>query len=239
MIRRFNRWELKYLVPSVVRDELLPVIRAHMSPDQEGGRDGTYRVTSLYWDTADYRCYRAKIDGINFRRKLRIRRYGALEGESPTVMVEIKQRTNRTTQKRRLALSPAEAFALCEGELPGTLEDPRDLRVAEEVVFLAGAQQLRPACVISYERRAFVGSDYEPGLRITFDRDLTAGAPAGGLGSLQRPRRFVPADWLVLEVKSNDVVPLWVSRMLAAEACTLGHFSKYCSGLVHLGGLNG
>lgn len=236
MIRSFNRWELKYVVKCRARDALLPIIQGHMSPDREGRPDGVYRVTSLYWDTQDYHSYRAKLDGINFRRKLRIRRYGALETQCAAAMVEIKQRINRATQKRRVSLSYAEAFALCEGTMPARVGELRDRQVAEEVVFLSGAQQLRPACVVSYERRAFVGSAYEPGLRITFDRDLCVGQPGGGLGPLRGARRFLPADVLILEVKSNEVVPLWVSRMLAAEGCALVRYSKYCSGLARLGG---
>lgn len=235
MIRRFNRWELKYMIPASKRDALLPVITAHMGVDKEGGETGTYLVNSLYWDTIDRQCYRAKLDGVNFRRKLRIRRYGVLDtAENPAVMVEIKQRINRTTQKRRLHTPLKIAMALCEGTLPENFDHPYDRTVAEEVMFLAGAQQLNPACVIAYERQAFVGSIYEPGLRITFDRDLTVGLASGGLGPLVEPRRFLPPDWVILEVKSNDVVPIWVSRLLAAEGCILGRFSKYCSGVAQL-----
>ena len=74
MIRRFNRFELKYVIASELRDRLWDEMRLHMSPDREGGDAGIYRVTSLYHDTSIFACYRAKLDSINFRRKLRIRR---------------------------------------------------------------------------------------------------------------------------------------------------------------------
>jgi hypothetical protein len=236
MIRRFNRYELKYLIPGAVRDAMIPSMLGYMQPDREGGPDGAYAVTSLYYDTFDLSCYRAKIDGINYRRKLRIRRYGAASADRP-VMVEIKQRINRTTQKRRLALPLDRAYALCDGGLDERFEDPLDQSVAEEVAFLVGARQLGPKCVISYRRRAFVGSSFEPGLRITFDENLRVSDASRGLSDGAARHLFLRPDCAVLEVKSNDVVPLWVSRLLAAHSCTVVRYSKYCAGIARLRGL--
>lgn len=233
MIRRFNRYELKYVIPAKTKLALLDVMRGQMSPDTEGSTEGAYAISSLYYDSIDLSCYRAKLDGVNYRRKLRLRRYGGLAapGWDGEVMVEIKQRINRTTQKRRLALPLSEAYVLCDGLSERTFEDQRDREVASEVSYLAGALQLGPKCVISYRRTALVGSIYEPGLRITFDEHLTVSNAANGLTEGSEQRYFLPPDQVILEVKTNDVVPLWVSRLLAAEDCRVARFSKYCSGL--------
>ena len=37
-----------------------------------------------------------------------------------------------------------------------------------------------------------------------------------------------------MEVKANDAVPLWVSRMLARHGCEIQRFSKYVAGVSHL-----
>lgn len=233
MIRRFNRYELKYIVTSEQRDLLVPSVLEHMSFDREGDEAGRYEVTSLYHDTFDLACYRAKIDGINYRRKLRIRRYGAMGADNNNlrVMVEIKQRINRTTQKRRLALPLSDAYALCGDGLERSFEDPLDRAVAEEVTFLCGARQLVPTCLIAYRRQAFMGSGHEPGLRITFDENLRACSAAGGLFGALPEQTFIPRDRLILEVKSNDVVPLWVSRLFARHNVRVARFSKYCAGI--------
>src|SRR5699024_6341318 len=69
---------------------------------------------SVYYDTSRLRFYFEKIEGLKFRRKLRIRRYGetgeAADENSP-VSVEIKQRVNRVTQKRRVILPYERALA--------------------------------------------------------------------------------------------------------------------------------
>lgn len=239
MIRRFNRYELKYMVTAADRDAMLQEMLGYMKPDREGV-DGCYDVSSLYHDTYDLSCYRAKIDGINYRRKLRIRSYGPVPaGTNPKVMVEIKQRINRTTQKRRLALPLREAYALCsDGTLARPLEDDLDRATAEEIQFLVGAQQLSPKCVISYRRQALMGSAYEPGLRITFDEDLRVSDASRGLELGAEQLRFLRPDRLILEVKMNDVMPLWITRLLASRSVTVIRFSKYCAGMARMRGLD-
>lgn len=110
-----SRFELKYLVPREQLGALRADIAEQMSPDPHGGTYG-YGVWSLYYDTSDYRFYWEKIDGIRFRRKLRISHYGdpgTVTGSS-TVFLEVKQRVNRVTQKFRTELSHLEAIDVCD-----------------------------------------------------------------------------------------------------------------------------
>jgi hypothetical protein len=41
-------------------------------------------------------------------------------------------------------------------------------------------------------------------------------------------------EWLIMEVKANEAVPLWVTRVLSRHGCTLQRISKYCEGLARL-----
>lgn len=235
MIRRFNRFELKYIIPVTVRDALRRDLELNMQPDAHGDADGSYRVTSLYYDTADLACFRAKVEGIKYRRKLRVRIYSEHADEaSDTAMVEIKQRINRTVQKRRVAVTLERAYALCTGSNVAPWADRDDASVASEIEFLVRNLRLEPTCVISYLRQAFVGSRYESGLRITFDQRLSCRGPEALLGSGLPSHAFMDPSWLVMEVKVNDAVPLWVARMLARNQCSLRRISKYCTGLACL-----
>ncbi|MDX2054652.1 MAG: polyphosphate polymerase domain-containing protein [Polyangiaceae bacterium] len=231
MIRRFNRFELKYIVPVAVRDALIADIRQQMSVDTFG-QDGVYNITSLYYDTEDLAAVRSKLDGIKYRRKVRVRAYGKLpEGPDDLVMVEIKQRINRTVQKRRLALPLRDAYALCSGslDLERAWEDPADIDVASEITFLSRAQHLRPTAVVGYQRRAFVGGRYEPLLRVTFDQAIWCRPPTQLLSPSEERHYMLPPEWMVLEVKTDHAIPSWVSRMLARHDVTLKRFSKYCA----------
>lgn len=44
--------------------------------DKHGGPLGSYRVTSLYFDTPYDSAYREKLDGVDKREKFRLRYYG-------------------------------------------------------------------------------------------------------------------------------------------------------------------
>jgi SPX domain protein involved in polyphosphate accumulation len=39
---------------------------------------------------------------------------------------------------------------------------------------------------------------------------------------------------VVMEVKANDRVPLWLANLLARHQCPLRRYSKYCNGVARL-----
>ena len=233
LIKRFNRFEIKYAIPASQLAALKPDLGRFVKGDAHGVRRGFYSVASLYFDTPGLDCYANKVDGLRFRRKLRIRMYPG--SDTDAAFVEIKQRVNRTVQKRRLAMSLADAYRLCSGAARFKLSDADDQEVADEVRYLVTSLQLRPKNVIAYARQAFVGYAVDPGMRLTFDtmiRTRRAGF------DLERPRRMqlaYPAQMAVMEVKANERVPHWLVSLLARYQCTLTRVSKYCAGIEALG----
>jgi hypothetical protein len=96
------------------------------------------------------------------------------------------------------------------------------------------SMQLRPACIVAYKRRAFVGSRFEPGLRVTFDTDLWCAPPDLGLSIPSHPRYVMPRGWSILEIKVDERLPMWVSELVVKHDCRLQRVSKYCLGMVSL-----
>ena len=235
MIKRFNRFELKYIITASQAEAFKRDLLAHMIPDSHGTANGVYAITSLYYDTVDLAFMRAKREGIKFRRKLRIRRYG--DDLARPVFVEIKQRINRTTQKRRLTLPLDQAFDLCGGRHQPDLAAAADAAAAGEVLFLAQTLDLQPTCVTGYQRTAFVGGEYEPGLRVTFDRSLWTAPAHYGLDPAMPQYPLAPDTVQIMEVKANEAVPLWLANALARHQCPLRRYSKYCAGAARLGEL--
>ena len=74
-LRSFNRFELKYLASQRLAERLREELTARLDADLHSSA-GSYPVWSRYYDTEDLRFYWEKIEGIRFRRKLRIRHYG-------------------------------------------------------------------------------------------------------------------------------------------------------------------
>jgi SPX domain protein involved in polyphosphate accumulation len=234
-IRSFNRYELKYVIHASQIEGIVADVLGQMSPDRYGDASGSYVISNLYYDSPELHMLRSKIVGSNYRRKLRVRVYGDGSDQPPrSAMVEIKQRLSRTTQKRRVVVPLDEALRICEARSTWQWNDPADLAVAEEIRCLVLTLALRPACTISYRRRAFVGSRFESGLRLTIDTDLW-GAPPQLDFHTQRPSAFLmPRDWSILEIKVDDRVPSWINELVTRHDCQLRRVSKYCLGMSRL-----
>ena len=184
---------------------------------------------SRYYDTRDLRFYWEKIEGIRFRRKLRIRHYGRPSDLTPQhpVWVEVKQRVNRTTQKRRASLSYADANRVCGGHEPQVVQD-RDTAVVAEVLAMVGEFTLRPTTVVGYVREPFEGRDEETGLRVTIDSRVRGRDRDLDLGLETENRFVVRPDFSIIEVKINERVPYWLTDWIARHNLQLIRMSKYC-----------
>ncbi len=234
MIKVVNRYELKYIIEAERYRALVADLAHFMDPDEHGDVDGFYRIISLYYDSPDYAAYRSKIDGLKFRRKLRLRIYVSPRQAIETVdtgFVEIKQRFNRTTQKRRIVLPLEQAKRLCAGEEVPEGLDAHDAATASEIAYMIRAMRLRPSAIVSYRRRAFVGGRYERGMRLTFDMHLQGRTHALEVDRAANNLHFLPLDWVLMEVKVNERVPRWMVALLAKHQCNLSRMSKYCAAL--------
>ncbi|UPK77102.1 polyphosphate polymerase domain-containing protein [Nocardioidaceae bacterium SCSIO 66511] len=226
--RSFNRYEIKYLIPERDVPRLREELAARMEPDTFGA-DGAYGVYSVYYDTTDLRFYWEKIEGIRFRRKLRLRHYGdASEADdSAPAFVEIKQRVNRVTQKRRIRLPLADARRLCAGDV-SVEHHPEQQAFVHEVGRLVGSLSLRPIATTGYRREAYIGRQADFGLRVTIDHRIVGRDrdfhPAAGTEN----RFIVPRGTCVVEVKANERVPYWVTDLTARSNLSVVRISKYC-----------
>ena len=188
------------------------------SRDGHAGPDGSYRVTSLYFDTPYDAALREKLDGVDRREKFRLRYYG----ESPAwLKLEKKYKVNGLCGKRSARLSTEEAEGLLAGDWGFLLE--RGEPLLRELYSKLMGTGLRPRTVVCYDREAFT---YVPGnVRVTLDRNIRTGL---NWQNFSRPERFPlkPLEGLtVLEVKYDNFLPELVRMAVQtpgrrADACS-------------------
>ncbi|MBQ0825169.1 polyphosphate polymerase domain-containing protein [Streptomyces tagetis] len=235
-LHAFNRFELKYLVPVEQAAEIRDELAGRMDRDPHSPVGG-YGVWSLYYDTPQLRFYWEKIEGLKFRRKLRIRHYGNLDGvtdESP-VCVEIKQRVNRVTQKRRITLSYGVARQLCDGRRVVD-HSARETAFVQEVLELITRLNLQATVITGYQREALVGRDADTGLRVTFDRRVRGRDRDFHFGIETPENRFtIPPHLSVMEVKVNERTPHWITDLAARRNLHLVRISKYVQSIEAFG----
>lgn len=231
-IRKFNRFELKYLITLEQAEKFKKSLQAYLIPDEHGNNNGGYAVSSLYYDSPELSCYWEKENGVKTRRKLRIRRYetGDVLTEESLVYLEIKQRIDRVTQKRRLVLTYGDALRLCNDRqsLPVS---PEDEAVMNEMIAFIWQYNLRPVSIVRYDRQAFIGTKYDIGLRVTFDTMLTSQVYPLHLHEKPSGIMMMPPNQVVMEIKVNERIPYWLTEMIAVHNLQTMRVSKYCQSI--------
>jgi SPX domain protein involved in polyphosphate accumulation len=226
-IRRFNRFELKYLADRDLVARFRAELPVKLDRDPHGV-DGFYPVWSAYYDTRGLRFYWEKIDGEKFRRKLRIRHYGTPDDLTDTtpVWAEIKQRVNRVTQKRRVRLPYTQALRLAAGQAPAVF-DTADEAIIEEIQVLTAQNHLVPTTIVGYVREAYLGRDEDSGLRVTIDSRIRGRDRDLDLRLRAENRFIVPPHLSIVEIKVNERVPYWLTELISRHNISLIRVSKY------------
>jgi hypothetical protein len=160
--RGFAR-EIKFLIDPARAEGIREWARRRFMPDPHaGGPAGdSYRISSLYFDTEDYRVVR-RIGSFG-RAKFRIRRYDA----GSIVFLERKLRSRKMLTKRRTVVPMEDLECLPCGAPDGTWAGRWFAR-------RLAARELHPVCQIAYNRTARVTESPHGVVRLTLDEGLTA-----------------------------------------------------------------
>lgn len=194
-----------------------------MMEDSHNGSDG-YTIRSLYFDSIDDRDFEEKEAGIELRRKIRLRNYGA---GSETAKLEMKQKQGANQKKRSLTLNKADAQALINGQTSVLLKDGSPF--ALECYTMMNMHVYRPVTIVEYQRKAFIAK--ENNIRITFDHHITASESNMSLfdDHLQQYQAIDPYI-VVLEVKFNGFLLGYLKDMINEIDRSETSLSKYCLG---------
>lgn len=217
VLREEKKFLLDQAAALALRNHMRPVVHA----DAHNGADG-YPVRSLYFDSLDDRDFQEKEDGVELRRKLRLRVYSP---GADFALFEMKQKQGQYQRKRSLRLSRAEAQALIAGDQSVLLREGSDF--GRECYAIMQTWAYRPKTVVEYDRFAFVSP--ENSIRITFDSGIRANEcnfnvfdPNLVLNSVLSP--FA----VVLEVKYNGFLLSYIKDMLLPVQGSEISVSKYC-----------
>ena len=192
-----------------------------LAQDEHNGSQG-YEIRSLYFDTLNDRDYREKVDGLELRRKIRLRCYGA---EADFAMLEMKQKEGAYQRKRSLRLKREEARQLTIGNYEPLLH--YDEPFAAECYGLMKRMCYRPKAVVEYRRRAYIAKENR--IRITMDSRITATEASFDIFSGRLLRYPVlDAFHVILEVKFNGFLLSYIKELLDMTDRSEFSISKYC-----------
>ena len=213
----FKRIEKKYRINKAEKDELLKIILPRIVPDAHGKST----VCSLYMDTPDYLLIRNSIDANTYKEKLRLRCYN-VPGLDTKVFLEIKKKFKRVVYKRREAMPLSQAYDyIFKGEAP---VDSQIMREIDYTMKRYGFPQ--PSMLVAYEREAYFAPDLSH-LRITFDSNIRYRTEDLFLEKGNDGITILPEDEMIMEIKTDSAMPLWLSEALDNCKIYPSSFSKY------------
>jgi hypothetical protein len=180
---------------------------------------------SCYYDTLDGAAFFEKLNGIENRRKYRIRTYNA---DRTFFKLECKYKLRDWTAKESETIDPNLVKQLMADQGPIAIPEqagPLTQRFLRDLTMM----NLKPSVLIDYRRTALVMDDLD--VRVTFDERIRMAAYTTDLFAECAP--IVPVmddDAVVVEVKYNEILPMSIALIIRPMIMQRSAVSKYAFG---------
>lgn len=216
------RHELKYAVSYAdylaIRQRLRPV----MQTDPHTDKNGLYTIRSIYFDNADDKALRKKINGVARREKFRIRYYN---NDFSFITLEKKIKDNNLCMKFDAVITEQECRAILCGDTEFMITHSSEL--VREFYCKMRTQQLKPRVLVSYTREPYI---FKAGnVRITFDSQIRT--TLFHREFLEKSVYDIGAtdtsSDMILEVKFDEYLPDIISCLIQTGNIRQQAFSKY------------
>ena len=215
------RHEVKHIITPGDAAAIRANLTAVATPDPHTGANGSYLIHSLYFDDPLDTALHEKLDGVNERRKFRIRYYN---DDLSYIMLECKMKRDGVGCKPQARLTLEETGKIIRGDISWMPTSGRPLLVA--LYADMKTRLLRPKTVVQYRRVPFI---YAPGnVRVTIDWDIRTGTP----GDFLKPDGLtlpIEDNVILLEVKWDEYLPGVIRKAAALKSREPTAFSKYAA----------
>lgn len=209
MASKFERTEIKYLVPKTILNNFMEEIKKEVNDKIEN-----YTICNIYYDTDDYLLIRRSIEKPVYKEKLRIRTYG-IPNDDDKVFIEIKKKFKSTVYKRRTDIK------YIDFNYNNLHTD--DTQIGREIEYFSKFYKgIKPKVYISYSRVAFNNKE----VRISFDDNIMYRTTDLNLKSGTYGTSLLN-DAVIMEIKINSSIPLWLTKLLTDFKIYKTSFSKY------------
>ena len=238
MAKNRFRHELKYVISLAEAERLFEDLMPYCAYDKHAGELRSYEIASTYYDTDDLRFFWDREESVGYRRKIRLRSYNTA-GESTALFVEIKEKHKQFVNKKRINLRDGSILdcGIPHYRLPlnMVIDQLEDTAEAREFDYLHRRLHLLPVVIIRYMRKALI-PHFEHDMRITLDTKITAGAHRLHAFDPDYEKHIIDPGQGVLEVKSNQSIPLWLNSIMRRHSFVQTRYSKYCLGVEEIYG---
>ena len=216
-----SRVELKWVISVAEWRSLRNRLAGVMKPDAHADADGAYEVRSLYFDDLQDSAVHEKLDGLDRRKKMRLRVYDLHDG---VIKLEKKTRVGDRTGKEAVLLDREEVRDILAGRISPCR--PHTNGLLTELALDMRTRLSRPAAMIDYTREALYLPVHD--VRVSCDRHLSLCLGTADLFEPELTRLPVlPEALAILEVKFPRYVPEHLAGILATATRQRMAYSKY------------
>jgi hypothetical protein len=216
------RHEIKYIISQkdykVIKERIQHVLKR----DQHY-KESTYHVRSLYFDNLFDESLLTKLDGIEFRKKYRLRLYNM---DPSFIRFECKLKKNEYIAKQYITINQSLAESMLSGSFQdGFLDIKKDKEINLLDYFFIKRMLYKPSILIDYHRESFVMD--EANVRITFDSNLEYALSSPDLCDESLAMKSILKNQIILEVKYHGILPAFIKNLLQNEGYNRISVSKY------------
>jgi SPX domain protein involved in polyphosphate accumulation len=230
------RYERKYLVPFKIMDALRARVLPFVDVDKyaliSNPEFPQYTVRSIYLDTPNMDCHEEKTEGVELRKKFRIRSYNTYSPDAIAIF-EIKRKMGSRIKKHRAFTSFQFVEPLMNSaDIFKHIHQTGDcIDDAKRFFFHVKKNNLRSTVLVVYEREAYHGR-IDSGVRITFDKNIRSllNPAFSELYTNNNLRHLFPSHF-ILEIKYyTDEMPTWAKSLVQEFRLRNDALSKYTIG---------
>ena len=219
---RKYRNEIKFVINKDSAEILKKKLSLLMDIDANSRMDdNSYLIRSLYFDDLYSNAYYEKIDGVEYRKKYRIRLYN---NDTSFIRLECKYKHENKTSKDQILIDRA----ICDRIINGNIEelDISGNNLLTKFVIDYRLKNLKPSIIVDYKRLAYTYPVSD--VRVTFDSKIRSGMYNYNLYDEElETYKVLDDNQVVLEVKFNEILPEQIAIVLSTVPMIRQAFSKF------------
>ena len=210
----FRRVEEKYFLNKEQAYNLFKEINTYIEKDEYYKSN----ILNIYFDNSNDEILIRSGDKPIYKDKIRLRSYSTPTLEDD-VFLEIKSKYNGVTGKRRIRMKLSDFYNYINNN------EIKNTQIMNEIDYLFKYYDLKPSYFVGYDRLSYKGKDND-GLRITLDSNLRSRTNNLNLEQGDYGELFFNDDRLIMEIKTLDSMPLWLTSTLSKLKIYPISFSK-------------
>ncbi len=218
------RHEIKYTINKNIAHILMQRLSIIMDIDKNSiNSDNSYFIRSLYFDDLNCTAYHEKIDGVEYRKKYRIRIYN---NDTSFIRLECKYKHENMTSKEQILIDKN----ICDRIIMGRVEDAviKKDNLLTRFVKDIKIKNLKPSVIVDYTRIAYTYPVSD--VRITFDFNVKSGLYNYNLyDNNMQTYDVLENNLVILEVKYNEILPYPIAKILSTVPISRQAFSKFAA----------